>query len=42
MEGKRLKLTLQIHNLETEQWLSILMKLLAGLKDAKKEEVSAG
>lgn len=42
MEGKRLKLTLQIHNLETEKWLSILMKLLAGLKDAKKEEVSAG
>ncbi|MDQ0163411.1 transcription-repair coupling factor [Aeribacillus alveayuensis] len=41
MDGKRLKLTLQIENLETKKWLTILTELLSGLSDVKKEEVSA-
>ena len=41
MDGKCLKLTLQIKKMETEKWLSIIIELLEGLAHVKKEEVSA-
>lgn len=41
MDGKCLKLTLQIKRMGTKQWLSIITELLDGLANVKKEEVSA-
>ncbi|WP_243292604.1 transcription-repair coupling factor [Bacillus sp. FJAT-47783] len=41
MDGNCLKLTLQIKKMDTKQWLSVIAKLLDGLANVKKEEVSA-
>lgn len=40
MDGKCLKLTLQIKKLDTKQWLTIIAQLIDGLAYVKKEEVS--
>lgn len=41
MDGKQLKITLQIKNMKTDEWLFDLIQLLEGLAEVKKEEVSA-
>ncbi|MCM3598939.1 transcription-repair coupling factor [Metabacillus idriensis] len=41
MDGKRLKITIQIKGVNTDKWLKIASELLNGLGAVKKEEISA-
>lgn len=41
MEGSRLKIVMNVRELEVAKWLTIAENLLKGLKDAKKEEINA-
>ena len=41
MDGKRLKMTIQIKGIKPDKWLKIAEGLLNGLGSAKKEEISA-
>ncbi|WP_050613574.1 transcription-repair coupling factor [Bacillus testis] len=40
MEGKRLKITLPIRNVDSNDWLKTLENLVKGLKDVKKDKVN--
>ncbi|MGN1401642.1 MAG: transcription-repair coupling factor [Bacillus sp. (in: firmicutes)] len=40
MEGKKLKITLPIKNVDTDQWLEMLSALVDGLQYAKKDKVT--
>jgi transcription-repair coupling factor (superfamily II helicase) len=41
MEGSRLKVVMNVRELEVAKWLTIAENLLKGLKDVKKEEINA-
>jgi len=41
MEGSRLKIVMNVRELEVAKWLTIAENLLKGLKDVKKEEINA-
>ncbi|MFY4777232.1 transcription-repair coupling factor [Metabacillus sp. RGM 3146] len=41
MDGGKLKISLLIKDMKTDEWLMVILKLLSGLKKAKKEEISA-
>ncbi|MGG4490369.1 transcription-repair coupling factor [Metabacillus idriensis] len=41
MDGKRLKITIQLKGINTDKWLKIASELLNGLGSVKKEEISA-
>ncbi|MEI4804315.1 transcription-repair coupling factor [Bacillus sp. FJAT-51639] len=41
MEGSRLKIVMNVREIEVAKWLTIAENLLKGLKDVKKEEINA-